>query len=289
MISVTTLTTQLYCARKLWLQQVLKLKEPVKDVMVLGTVTHQAFNGLNKREQEIVTATPRDATQASIDERYTKTCAELLRWSVASNKYSLRNVQIPLEKAFSLTWPMLKREAAIRSLNLFENLQRHGVVGEALWDALSPKIKSEYSIKVESLELKGIIDQLQVYPNFVRPIELKTGKVPAEGVWPGHRIQVGAYALMLEHALQIKVEEAIVHYLDTHTQRTVVMNPFLREEILALRDATKETLAQTTPPPKTPDVSKCASCGLRGSCYDDALIQVKTQSLNTNRSIAIPQ
>jgi CRISPR-associated protein Cas4 len=289
MISATTLSTYSYCARKLWLQQVLDMKEPLKDVVVLGTVTHLTFNAINKQEEELVASIPLKATHSEILDTYTKRFASLLRWAVASSKNNLKNVKVPLMTAFSHAWPMIRREAEYRSRNVFENLQHHCVAGPELWEKLSPKIKSEYRITADDIGLKGIVDQLEVYPTFIRPIELKTGKAPAEGVWPGHKLQVAAYALMLESVLKTPVSEAVVHYLEANVQRIVPINPFLKDEVLTLRDEVNQLLASTVPPPKTPDLNKCASCGLRERCHDEGFVQMKAKSLNTSQRIAIPQ
>jgi len=288
MISATTLSSYLYCARKLWLQKVLDLKEPMKDVVVLGTVTHQTYNAINRQDQETVQSVPLKATYAEILENYTKKFAALLRWSVASNKHSLKNVNVPLLKAFTHAWPMIQREAEMRSQNVYKNIQQHGVSGEALWDKLTPKIKSEYNVKSEEIELKGIIDQLEVHRTFVRPIELKTGKAPAEGVWPGHRLQVAVYALILEKMLGTQVEDAVVHYLEANVARTVKIDAQAKAEVIELKDKVKELLASTVPPPKTTEASKCESCGLRGKCHDEGFVQAKAKSLNTSQRIAIP-
>jgi len=50
-----------------------------------------------------------------------------------------------------------------------------------------PILISEQRIGSDKLQLKGIVDRIEVYENGYVPVELKTGKIPKEGVWPGHR------------------------------------------------------------------------------------------------------
>ncbi len=84
------------------------------------------------------------------------------------------------------------------------------VYGSDLWEKLTPKITSEIRLESEKLNLKGIIDQLEIYGQGIVPIELKTGSCPKEGVWDNHRIQAGAYALLAEEYFNSKVKEAFI-------------------------------------------------------------------------------
>ena len=140
-------------------------------------------------------------------------------------------------------------------------------------EKLTPKITSEFHIVSEKLQLKGIIDQIEDYGNGVVPIELKTGSCPREGVWPGHRIQAGAYALMLEEMQGKPVGQAVVYYLDGNEKRNIVMNPFMREEIAGLVEEIQELLSNTLLPEYCCSMQKCAACGLRKECYNQTLMQ----------------
>ena len=53
-ISVSMLSTYLYCSRLLFLQKVLELEEVPKDVVVLGSIKHEAFDLINKKEENLV-------------------------------------------------------------------------------------------------------------------------------------------------------------------------------------------------------------------------------------------
>lgn len=50
------LTTYLFCPRKLFLEQVLALKEPPKESTVLGSLRHEIYDSINKSEEKIVTS-----------------------------------------------------------------------------------------------------------------------------------------------------------------------------------------------------------------------------------------
>ena len=54
-ISVSMLSTYLYCPRMLFLQKVLAVEEPPKESIVLGSLRHEIYDFINKSEQKIVT------------------------------------------------------------------------------------------------------------------------------------------------------------------------------------------------------------------------------------------
>ncbi len=139
--------------------------------------------------------------------------------------------KVPLVTAFQKAIPIAKFEATDRALRITPLLQK-GLSGEELWHALTPKVKTEYSIQSKKLGLKGRIDRLELYDTRLLPVELKSGNPPQEGVWDGHRIQVAAYALMLEDIFSTIVPEAIVQYVDYNLRRQVVLNPFMKDNII---------------------------------------------------------
>jgi len=272
-ISVTMLSSYLYCARKLFLERVLGLFEPEKLAMVKGTLRHDTYDGVNKIEEMIVTSITVDDTFEDIYGRYARAYSALLRKSITKNKYRLRNVKLPLIDAYHEIWPFFKRESEIRALNIWKFIEKFNVFGKELWDKLTPKIESEFRIESEELMLNGIIDQIEKYETGIVPIELKTGSMPREGVWPGHRIQVGAYALMLEKKFGKQIKEGIVHYLDSNERRQVVINPFLKEEVKELKDKVRALLDGKEIPEMVDNENKCAKCGLREQCMNEKFLE----------------
>jgi CRISPR-associated protein Cas4 len=272
-ISVTMLSSYLYCARKLFLERVLGLFEPEKLAMVKGTIRHATYDGVNKIEEMIVTSITMSDSFEDIYGRYARAYSGLLRKSITANKYRLRNVKLPLIDAYHEIWPFFKRESEIRALNLWKFIEKYNVYGKELWDKLTPKIESEFRIESEELMLNGIIDQIEKHKEGMVPIELKTGSMPKDGVWPGHRIQVGAYALMLEKKFGKEIKEGIVHYLDTNERRQVVINPFLKEEVKELKEKVRTLLDGKEIPEMTDNENKCAKCGLKEQCLNEKLLE----------------
>ncbi len=268
-ISVTMLSSYLYCARKLFLERVLGLFEPEKAALVKGSIRHETYDEANKVEERIVSSIKKGDEFEDIYNRYAKTYSALLRKSITKNKYRLRNIKLPLIDAYHEIWPFFKRESEIRALNIYKFIVKSNLYGVELWDNLVPKVESEKKIASDELELKGIVDKIEIYPEGYVPVELKTGSMPKEGVWPGHRVQIGAYALMMEEKYGKKIEEAFIHYLDPDERRQVVINPFLKEEVKELKDKVRRLLEENKIPKRTENQNKCCKCGLKKQCFDE--------------------
>ena len=269
-ISVSMLSTYLYCPRKLFLQKVLQIEEIPKESLVLGSIRHEVYDFINKAEESIVKKITEKPEYEKLREMYRQAYAKKVREAIIRNIARLREVNLGLANVFKRTWPYIMAEAEERARNIFNFIRENNVYGVELWERLSPKIISELSIESDTLQLKGIIDRIEVYENSYVPVELKTGKMPKDGVWPNHRIQIAAYAMLLEEKFQTKVKEGFVNYLDAKESRRIAINPFMREEITQLINEIQILLKNSYPPKYSENRNKCAGCGLRETCYNEA-------------------
>ncbi len=272
-LAVSLLSSYLYCPRKVFLQKVLKLREPLRQPLILGTIRHQAVETACGAEEELVLSIGRDADSGEVNRLYVEHYASMLRGTIIKHLSSLDALGISPSDAYSHSFPSLLQEATFRAENTYSFFEKTKLIGHELWERLTPKIRSEVRIESDELQLVGIIDQVHDYGTHAVPVELKTGKMPKDGVWPGHRIQAAAYALMLEGAQGKRVPQAVVHYLDGNEKRGVVLNPFMREEIVGLVEEIKQLLDNTILPEYCHSVQKCAACGLKKECYNPKLMQ----------------
>ncbi len=113
------------------------------------------------------------------------------------------------------------------------------------------------------------------------PVELKTGKMPDSGVWDSHRIQLGAYILLLRNEYKTEISEGVVRYLDHGEERKVTLNPFLEHEILELRDKVKILLNSREIPAFCRPDAKCRNCNLKEKCYDEEFLKKRLEELVT--------
>ena len=267
-IPVTSLSSYMYCSRKLFLEKVLKLAEPPKESLVLGTVRHGFYEEANNMENGIVTSIEKIHGFNEIFDIYKMMYIEALRCSIEINQKRIRSVNLEVSSVFSEMLPKILTEARLRAENVHLFIASNNVFGEELWNILTPKIKSEVRVESESLMLKGIIDQMHIYPEGCVPFELKTGKMPKEGVWPGHRVQIVAYSMLLEEQLNQPVKEGFIRYLDMGIERQVSINPMMKEEVKKITSEVIELMESRELPEFCSNKNKCLSCGLKKDCHN---------------------
>jgi CRISPR-associated protein Cas4 len=283
MISVSLLSAYDYCARKLFLEQVLKLFVIPREAVVKGSIRHEVHDRISKAEEAFVKDVKQEISYKEMLEKYKKLHSDLLNQSIIKNKSKLAELKISLTEFFKDAWPLVLEESKDRAINLHNFIKVHKVFGEELWKELSPKIETEYYVESEELKLKGVIDKLEVYDNkLVRevvPYELKTGSAPRDGVWPGHKLQTGAYVMLLEKN-KMFVREAFVKYLDINEARPVMMNPFLEKHVLTTRDAVLKIFQAKDIPAICDNKNKCTSCPLKEQCWNEKFIKERLSLLS---------
>ncbi|MBW2983735.1 CRISPR-associated protein Cas4 [Candidatus Woesearchaeota archaeon] len=282
LISVTSLSGYLYCPRKLFLTHVLGLVEVPKEVLVKGSIRHETYDSINKIEEELVKSITKKPTLKALTSKYETEYTKILKDAVNSYRDKLKELNLDQSETFNKILPYFIRESQIRSLNLFSFIEKEGLLGEELWQSLIPKIRSEIKINSQNLQLKGIIDQIEVWKNRLVPVELKTGKMPFGGVWPGHRIQLGCYALLLEEKYGSTINYGYVHYLDHEEKRLIKINHFLRSEINDLIKKVQALMVSQEIPGFCGNENKCNACGLKETCSNNELIQNKLTEITTN-------
>src|SRR3989338_2266437 len=234
MLSVTHLSSYMYCPRKLYLQRVLGLYEPIKEALVKGTIRHKVYENINLADQELVKSIKKLIELEELKGKYHQRYREILLDVIKEHKDELKKFDLKPEDLFKNVWPLILAESETRANTIHNFITKHNIFGDELWAKLIPKIESELRIESEKLGLKGVIDQIEIYESGFVPIELKTGKSPNEGVWPGHRIQLVAYALLMEDKFNTEIKEGFVHYLDSKERRHITINPFMKIEIKEL-------------------------------------------------------
>ncbi|PIN86533.1 CRISPR-associated protein Cas4 [Candidatus Woesearchaeota archaeon CG10_big_fil_rev_8_21_14_0_10_44_13] len=283
-ISVTFLSSYLYCARKLYLECVLRIVEPPKETLVLGGLRHEVYEYINNIEERIVKGIKERSSFEDVLEIYRKEYSELLMKTIGKYGRILSDLKLEPKEIFKKNWPLIVKEADKRANNVFSFMERTGLSGEELWAKLTPKLVSELNIMSENLGLKGRIDQVEVYDDIVVPIELKTGKSPNEGAWPSHRIQLLAYLLMLSERMDGSssakdVKEGKIIYLDSDKVVNITLNPFAEKEIKELVSKTNAMLNSGKLPDFCGNENKCSACGLKENCYDEVFLKERLEAL----------
>lgn len=269
MISVSTLSSYMYCQRKLYLQYVLKLTEPPKEALIKGSIRHKTYENINLSEEALVKSIKKGTTIGDLKSKYHQKYREILLDVIKQNKQELAQFNLLPTDLFKNVWPLILAESETRATTIHNFISKHNIFGQELWEKLTPKIESELRIQSDKLGLRGIVDQIEVYKEGFVPVELKTGKSPKEGVWPGHKIQLIAYALLMEEHFNTEIKEGFVHYLDSKQRRHIPLNHFMRLEVKELIKKVNELLNSDKIPNFEKNQNKCAKCGLKEDCYNE--------------------
>lgn len=268
-IPVSMLSSYLYCSRKLFLEEVLMIEEPDKESLVMGSIRHEFYDKTNKKEESIVSSITEMMALESLQALYRKEHLAVLRKAIVNNKKRLDDVNINMLDAYKKSLPFVLEESSARALNIASFMEANKVFGKELWQKLTPKIISELRVESEELRLKGVVDQVHVYDDKYVPFELKTGKIPNDGVWPSHRVQVAAYSLLLQEHFKKPVREGFVFYLDAREKRNIAINPFMKEEIKKIVNEIIELLEKRDIPDFCSNQNKCIKCGVKQTCHNE--------------------
>jgi CRISPR-associated exonuclease Cas4 len=291
MVTATQISSYMYCPRKLFISSVLKIKEPPKEALVKGLVWHQTYQTINTHDEKIVKSITTKKYEDILD-IYRTEYAKYLRNSIIRNKTELKKFDISMIDLFKEYWSHFEEEAKSHSLNLQRVIEKNNVYGAELWELLTPKILSEQHVKSETHNLSGIIDVTEVYTEkkdgekietYV-PVELKTGKVPAEGIWDTHRMQLAVYMTVLEDSGK-NVVEGVMRYKGAE-DRILQYNPLLKEEVLKFVNEVQNILESTIPPSKVTNTNKCQKCSFKAVCYDDKKMSELLEEMFSKNTIA---
>jgi CRISPR-associated protein Cas4 len=274
MISPTAISSYLYCPRKLFLERILGLFKYPKEAMVKGTIKHEIFEDINNKEKEIVTSIKEKLSEERLLNLYRKEYSIIARKKILKHSKELDKFKIDNLEFFQNFWPTLLNEAETRSKSVFDFIEEHNLFGDELWEKLTPKIISELRISDSELGVRGIIDELRDYGNLYVPVELKSGKSPEKGVWPGHKSQIALYMMILKGQGKT-VKEGIIKYIDEKKEVTIQLNTLLEDESKKQLILVRTLLQEKKLPERIDSFNKCSACQLKEDCYNDKFIEEK--------------
>ncbi len=263
MLSVSALSAYLFCKRKMYMQYVLEAKPIEVDRIVKGEIKHNVFDRVNKKEEEIV----KMINIQNLNEAgtlYKQEYYKALMETIEQKEEVIRRVGINKMELLEEAWTRLLQEAEIRANNIKEFAEQNQVFGNELWEGLRPKYITELSIASRKLKLRGRIDRVEVDGENYTPIELKTGKMPINGIWAGDRMQIGAYILLMQG--KYKTEHGFLEYVTYGARKKIIMDEKLKEEIISLVEEVHDTIKSKYLPRKCGNERKCITCQIREIC-----------------------
>lgn len=264
MLPVTALSSYLYCPRKVYLQYVLKFIPIAKEPIIRGRIKHDIFDAIDKNEENLVlNIRPLDVD--NIDLIYKQVYKRLVEHSIFKFEEDIKQADLNKEQLFNDSLKKFLDEASYRAKTLRNIVKKTGLFGKDLLDAIPVKHKSEISLFSRKLRLKGIIDRVEIVNDVHIPVELKTGAMPRDGVWLGHRIQLASYIMLLNE--KFKSDHGFVEYIDYDVRRKIVMNPFLENEVRELIGKLQNLFESGDIPKICDNPNKCRSCNFRERCF----------------------
>jgi CRISPR-associated exonuclease Cas4 len=158
------------------------------------------------------------------------------------------------------TYKMEEGKAAqemIESLELRRSLKRYGLDGArrrlGLW------------LRDEELGLAGKVDMVIEAETEAAVVDFKlTADEPREN----HRLQLGAYALLVERALGLPVKTGFFYRIPDSRLFAVAVNEELRQRILEALAAVRDLMRTQWCPEPTPYRKRCAECEYANFCAD---------------------
>jgi len=261
MIAVSALTGYLYCPRKFYLQYVIRLSEPAKKPTIEGTILHAAADnmqdGINKATYAVTEAT----TLKELEMGYKKAFYLSLFNSINANEANLKTLGIDKLALFKELWEQMSADAAKKACFIFSLANTHKAYGTALLDMV--KASTEVRLESQALGIRGIADRIEERNGKITVCEMKTGTAPKEGMWPGHRIQLAAYMMILKEKENKDIGGVLEYGSDC---RKMALNPFIEDEVKNLISTVTEARTSRKVPDKTESKNKCRNCGLKKYC-----------------------
>lgn len=127
--------------------------------------------------------------------------------------------------------------------------------------------RREFEVQVESREqrLRGIVDEVvHTDDGRVLPVDYKL----ASAVSSNHRLQLAAYAMLLEGEGGAAVNEGYIYLIGKRSMTRVSITAALREQIRGMVGAMFETLRWERLPEPTTVRNRCVGCEFRRFCND---------------------
>ncbi len=237
MIAVSALTSYLYCPKKFYLQYALGMREPAAQPTAEGTILHDAMDRMQNGINDVTSQTNDSTTKSDLEIGYRKAYYLGLYNSINANEHNIKSLNIDKKELFKNLWAQLSEEASQKAEFVFTLITKHKIYGKGLLEKI--KACTEVQLTSEALGLRGVADRIEESEGKVTVCEMKTGKAPAEGIWPNHKIQLAAYMMILKEKEQRPVEGILEYGQD---KRRLILNPFIEDDVKSLIREVKTAL-----------------------------------------------
>ena len=266
MIYVTDLTEYLFCPYKLYLKKIKGLPLPQTPEMLAGTIIHKVYEEVMLRERIIIDQ--RIDEKMGIDEIFKILYADskrVIKNIMIKNKEKLKDAGVDYLELIKELQEELKEDELLKSIRIKKYIGLYGK-DQNLYKNLFMMKDMEYSIFSNELGLSGKIDKLEEdSEGNLFPVELKTGLF-SNGIRKHEKLQVSAYALLLEKERGIKILLGFLEYYRVKQRVPFLIKDEDKKEVLDILSKVKELLEGEKEPRKDRK-NFCKRCGYNEFCW----------------------
>ena len=215
---------------------------------------HKIFDDFNKKEKEIVESITKPKTTKEIKTLYHDSLISTLNKVLSDYSNMLKTWKID-KNEFNEVKEKIENETELKISSLLETIKK-GFLGKQLWENLKPKFLTEYEIISNELGLKGRVDRIQIGSEII-PYEIKS----RENIYDTDKLQLAAYALLLESHFNKKISLGIIETLSK--KHEIIINEEMKKQVLDIADKIRNMQDAEI----TSNFAKCQNCGLREECF----------------------
>ncbi|MFH1307929.1 MAG: CRISPR-associated protein Cas4 [archaeon] len=256
-INVTDITEYLFCPRKVYLRLVKKVRFPPNQAMIKGQLKHRVFDTFNKNEPVIVSSIESVLSEREIINLYKTELLKIIQEIQVVNSNQFLMFKIDKREFSDSINKLIGKEINLRAGSVLQTLKK-GFLGKELWRNLAPKYLSEFKIISENIGLRGKIDRVK-FESSITPYEIKT----RAGIYDSDKIQLAAYALLLEEEFNKKIEKGFIEHLEGSEE--ILLTEELKNKVLEIADKIRK---MKDSPEMPSNFNKCNSCFFKNKCFE---------------------
>ena len=258
-LSITDITSYMYCPRKFYLKKIRGLKEMPNKAMIKGRLKHEIFDIFNRNEKNIVINITSKIKKEEILKLYRTEALKITNQIINLHGDELSKFRISNFDFLNEILSNLEKEIMLKVESVNEGIKK-GFLANELWEKLFPKYLSEVEMISENLALKGRIDRLEL-GNKIIPHEIKT----RNEIYEADKIQLAGYALILEDRFNKKIDIGII---ETENEKVEIkIDKQLKDRFLQIMEEIRTMLRERKELPINSSFKKCQSCKFQDICF----------------------
>ena len=204
-ISVTDLSTYLYCPRKLFLTKVYQIRPKPTKVASVGSIAHELLkrfsDGYDVILMHINSGDDINSIQNKVYAFFKDIKLGILKEVKNNSNKELGNVNFVLSEEDNVFLDSVVFNEMLFFSDIIDRfVRKYKIFGDKLREKIIPKIYNEVSISSKDSHLKGRVDRILDFKNFKVVMEYKSSARPSK-IWESQRIQIGSYVKIINESL----------------------------------------------------------------------------------------